>query len=422
VVSLPLGARQAYLLAHPAHIQHELQDRPDGYCKGAGIARIKPLFGEGLKTSEGALWRRQQRLMQPLFQWQRLLPWTDIITEATAALLARWEPSAAHGQPLDLGAALRDVTRGVMHHLLFGPAEGPDALAAGQALTLALGQLDRRVWAALPPPLWLPTRHNRQFLQARRTLSAYVQHCITERRRPGPATDDLLMRLCAARDETTGEGMSATQLHDEAVTLWVAGHTTVAAALVWTCSLLAQHPEAEHALQEELAAVLGGGRPTSRDLPRLRYTRLVIEEGLRLYPPTWVTARTPLADQELGGHRIPARSVLLLSPYVLQRHPAVWEHPERFDPERFTPERAVGRPRFAYFPFGGGPRRCIGQSLAMLEMQVILAMVAQAYELRFVPGPLLEPEARLTLRPRHRVLVTLRHRRHSSSEAEHTAR
>jgi cytochrome P450 len=422
VVSLPLGVRQAYLLAHPAHIQHVLQDQPDGYQKGAGIARIKPLFGDGLTTSEGALWRRQRRLMQPLFQGRRLLPRTDVITEATAAMLARWEPFAAHGQPLDLRAALRDLTQGIMRHLLFGPASGPDALAAGQALTQAVEQLDRRVWAALPPPLWLPTRHSRQFLQARRTLSAYVHRCITERRRPGPATDDLLMRLCAARDETTGEGMSATQLHDEAVTLWVAGHTTVAEALVWTCSLLAQHPEAEHALQEELAAVLGGGRPTSRDLPRLRYTRLVIEEVLRLYPPTWVTARTPPADQELGGHRIPARSVLLLSPYVLQRHPAFWEHPERFDPERFTPGRAPDRPRFAYFPFGGGPRRCIGQSLAMLEMQVILAMVAQAYELRFVPGPLLEPEARLTLRPRHRVLVTLRHRRHSSSEAEHTAR
>jgi cytochrome P450 len=153
--------------------------------------------------------------------------------------------------------------------------------------------------------------------------------------------------------------------------------------------------------------------PRSAPIARLRYTRLVIEEALRLYPPTWMTACTPLADQELGGHRISAGSVLLLNPYVLQRHPAFWEHPERFDPERFIPECSLGRPRFAYFPFGGGPRRCIGQRLAMLEMQVILAMVGQAYELRFVPGPLLEPEARLTLRPRHRVWVTLRYRRYS---------
>jgi cytochrome P450 len=160
-----------------------------------------------------------------------------------------------------------------------------------------------------------------------------------------------------------------------------------------------------------VAAALGCGRPPSRHLPRLRYTRLVIAESLRLYPPTWVTARTPTADDEIGGHRLPARSVLLLSPYVLHRHPDFWEHPERFAPERFTQERAIGRPRFAYFPFGGGPRRCIGRSLAMLKMQVILAMVAQAYELRLVPGHPVEPDARLTLRPRHGPWVTLRHRR-----------
>jgi cytochrome P450 len=413
VVSLPLGGRQAYLLAHPAHIQHVLQDQPDAYRKGASVARIKPLFGEGLTTSEGALWRRQRDLMRPLLQWQRLLPWADVIIEATSAMLARWEPLAAHGRPIDLGAALRDVTQAIMRHVLFGPAAGPHALAAGQALTRAAGQLDRRVWAVLPPPLWLPTRHNRQFLQARRTLDAYVHRCITERRRPGAVADDLLMMLCGARDDTTGERMSATQLRDEVVTLWIAGQTTVAAALVWTCFLLAQYPEAERALQVELATVLGGGHPTGRDLPRLRYTRQVIEESLRLFPPTWVTARTPTADDEIGGHRIPARSVLLLSPYVLHRHPAFWEHPERFDPERFMPGRVIARPHFAYFPFGGGPRRCIGQGLAMLEMQVILAMMAQAYEFRLVPGHPVVPDARITLRPRHGVLMTLRHRRHS---------
>ena len=174
--------------------------------------------------------------------------------------------------------------------------------------------------------------------------------------------------------------------------------------------VLAQYPEAAHTLQVELDAVLGGRLPTPQDLPRLRYTRLVLEESLRLYPPTWVTARTPLAADEIGDHALPAHAVLLLSPYVLQRHPAFWEYPEQFDPERFTPARAVGRPRFAYCPFGGGPRRCIGQNLAMLEMLVVLAMMAQAYELRLVPGHPVEPEALITLRPRHGLLMTLRHR------------
>jgi cytochrome P450 len=204
--------------------------------------------------------------------------------------------------------------------------------------------------------------------------------------------------------------MSLTQLRDEAVTFWAAGQTTVAAALVWTGYLLAQYPEAAHTLQAELDTVLGGRRPAPQDLPRLRYTRLVLAESLRLYPPTWVTARTPATTDEIGGHVLPAHALLLLSPYVVQRHPAFWERPEQFDPARFTPARAVDRPRFAYCPFGGGPRRCIGQNLALLEMLVVLAMMAQTYEFRLVPGHPVEPEARITLRPRHGLLVTLRHR------------
>ena len=411
VVSLPLGIRRAYLLAHPSPIQHVLQDQPDHYRKGVSVGRITPLFGEGLTTSEGVLWRRQRQLMQPLFQWQRLLPWTDVIAAATAAMLARWGPLAARGQPVELVAALRDLTRGVMRQILFGPDTRIDAQAAGQALTMAVGQLDRRVWAMLPAPLWLPTSHNRQLHRALHTLHAYVDRQIAEHRRAGQAAEDLLAMLMGARDGTTGAPMPACQLRDEAVTLWAAGQTTVAAALAWTWSLLAQHPEAAHTLQGELDTVLGGRRPTPQDLPHLRFTRLVLDESLRLYPPTWVTARSPSAADEIDGHRIPPHTVLLVSPYVLQRHPAFWEHPEQFDPERFTPARAAGRPRFAYFPFGGGPRRCIGQNLAMLEMLVILAIMAQAYELRLVPGHPVEPDARITLRPRDGILMTLRQRR-----------
>jgi cytochrome P450 len=410
MVSLPLGVRRAYLLAHPAHIQHVLQDQPDHYRKGVSVERVTPLFGEGLTTSEGGLWRRQRQLMQPLFQWPRLHPWTDVIAEATAAMFARWEPLAARSQPVELAAALRELTQGLMGQMLFGLDPRPDAQAAGQALTRAVGQLDRHVWAMVSAPRWLPTPQHRQLHQALRTLHAYVDRQIAEHSCPESTLDDLLTRLLAARDDTTGEGMSARQLRDEAVTLWVAGQTTVAAALAWTWYLLAQHPEAVSALQRELATVLDGRRPTSQDLPHLHFTRLVLAESLRLYPPTWVTVRTPSGADEIGGHAIPAHAVLLLSPYVVQRHPAFWEHPAQFDPERFTPARAVGRPRFAYFPFGGGPRRCIGQNLAMLEMLMVLAMMAQAYEFHLVPGHPVEPEARITLHPRHGLLMTLRHR------------
>jgi cytochrome P450 len=410
MVSLPLGVRRAYLLAHPAHIQHVLQDQPDHYRKGVSVGRVTPLFGKGLTTSEGGLWRRQRQLMQPLFQWPRLHPWTDVIAEATTAMFARWELLAARSQPIELAAALRELTQGLMGQMLFGLDPRPDAQAAGQALTRAVGQLDRHVWAIVSAPRWLPTPQHRQLHHALHTLHAYVDRQIAEHSRPESTVDDLLARLLAARDDTTGEGMSARQLRDEAVTLWVAGQTTVAAALAWTWYLLAQHPEAVSALQRELTTVLDGRRPTSQDLPHLHYTRLVLAESLRLYPPTWVTVRTPSGADTIGGHALPAHAVLLLSPYVLQRHPAFWEHPEQFDPERFTPARAVGRPRFAYFPFGGGPRRCVGQNLAMLEMLTVLAMMAQAYEFHLVPGHPVEPAALMTLRPCHGLRMMLRHR------------
>src|SRR5262245_41170362 len=242
VVSLPLGVRRAYLLAHPAHIQHVLQDQPDHYRKGGSVSRITPLFGEGLTTSEGALWRRQRQLMQPLFHRQQLLPWTDVIAEATAAMLARWEPLAVRGQPIELAAAIREVTAGIMRQILFGPDTTREAQAAGQALQTAVGALDHHVWALLPTPRWLPTRHNRQLQQALQTLDAYVYQRIADHRHLGPAADDLLARLLEACGDLMGAPMPATQLRDEVVTLWVAGQTTVAAALAWTGYLLAQHP------------------------------------------------------------------------------------------------------------------------------------------------------------------------------------
>jgi cytochrome P450 len=274
-------------------------------------------------------------------------------------------------------------------------------------LTTALGFINDRVWDVVALPLCLPTSRHRQFHQALRRLDSCVYRLIDERYRTGQRTEDLLSVLVGARDEVTGEPMSRTQLRDEVITLFIAGHMTATAALAWVWCLLALHPEVERQLQAELNAVLGGRTPTAQDLPLLPYTRMVIEEGMRLYPPTWATARTPLVDDEIGGYRIPARSIVLLSPYVLHRHPAFWEHPERFDPERFSQARSDARPRFAYFPFGGGRRLCIGQSLAMMELRLILAMVAQIYRLRLVPGTPVEPQPLVSLQPPDGLRMTL---------------
>jgi len=259
-------------------------------------------------------------------------------------------------------------------------------------------------------PERIPTPRNRRFLVARRKLDEAVYRLIAGRRRSGEDTGDLLSMLLAARDEETGEGMSDRQLRDEVVTILIAGYETTADALAWTWYLLGTHPEAGARLHAELAAVLAGRVPAVEDLPQLPYTRMVLQEAMRLYPPAWGLLRQAREDDEIRGYRIPARARIVISQYVVHRHPGFWEEPEQFDPERFAPGRAASRPPFAYFPFGGGQRMCIGNNFAMMEAQLILATVAQRYRLDLVPGHPVEPEPLITLRPRHGVLVTLHDR------------
>lgn len=250
------------------------------------------------------------------------------------------------------------------------------------------------------PPLSVPTPRNRRINAAIHTLDAIVQGLIQERRQRAIERGDVLSLLLLARDEETGQGMSDQQVRDEVMTLLFAGHETTSNLLAWTWFLLATHPEVEQRLQAELDAVLGGRLPTVEDLAHLPYGHRVLEETLRLYPPAWSLARKALVDDKVGGYVLPASTIILMSPYVTHRHPAFWEEPERFDPDRFTPERVAVRPRYAYFPFGGGPRQCIGNTFALMEAHLILATVAQRYRLRLVPDHPVEPQALLTLRPR----------------------
>jgi cytochrome P450 len=234
---------------------------------------------------------------------------------------------------------------------------------------------------------------------------------LTERgRAPEAEPKDLLARLISARDTETGGGMTAKEVRDQVVTIFMAGHETTAQALSWTFYLLSQHPDVEGKLHDELAAVLPGRTPHYEDLADLRYTRMVIEESMRLFPPAHIMGRQPISDDEVLGHRIPAGSTVLIVPWLLHRKPALWENPDCFDPERFAPERVARRPRFAYIPFGAGPRICIGAAFAMAEAMVILATIAQRYRLRLKPGFLVEPQGLITLRPRYGLRMTLERR------------
>jgi cytochrome P450 len=256
-------------------------------------------------------------------------------------------------------------------------------------------------------PANFPTTQNRRFRQAIVNAERIVYDLIAERRRGAGSTDDLLSLLMAARDEETGEGLSDTELRDQALTIIGAGYETTTQALVWTWYLLAKHPEVENRLHAEISEVIGGRTPTFEDLPSLKYTLMVFQEAMRLYPPIWMMTRAAIETDEIGGYRVPANSEILLLPYITHRHSEYWENPEEFFPEHFLPEKVAARPRFAYFPFGGGSRQCIGNNFALMEAQLIIATVAQKYRLRLRDERMIEPETSVTLRPRGGIKMTL---------------
>ena len=262
----------------------------------------------------------------------------------------------------------------------------------------------------IPLPRWVPRRPLRR---ARDIFSAFdrkIEGMIADRRASGAARQDLLARLLAARDEETGASLSAKEIRDEVITVFMAGHETTSLALTWAFYLLSQHPQVEAKLVEELGAVLKGRSAQAEDVPKLRYTRMVIDEALRLYPPAHTLAREAIAADELAGHRIPAGATVYIVPWLLHRHRRWWDQPERFDPERFQPERSNERPRFVYMPFGAGPRICVGAAFAVTEAVLLLATIAQRYRLRLKPGHKVEPRGLITLRPRDGVAMLLERR------------
>jgi cytochrome P450 len=400
VVLLRMGPVHLYILFHPDHARHVLQENHQNYVKGPIIARTKVLIGEGLFTSEGAFWRRQRRLAQPAFHRARVAGLVDTMVQATAERLARWAEPAARGEVVDVAAEMSELTLTVVGRTLFGRDLSEQAAAAGRALRDALEFTAERTMSYIALPLALPTPRHRTFRRALGVLDGVVFDVIAARRGDGVDRGDLLSMLMLARDDETGEGMTPLQLRDEVMTFFLAGHETTAVALAWTWYLLAQHPEIAARVVAEVDDVLGDRPPAFDDLPRLRLARMAVEEAMRLYPPVWGIGRQALRDDSVGGYRLPAGAVVNLSPYVTQRHPGFWPDPERFDPERFTPEQVAARPRFSYFPFSGGPRQCIGEAFAVVEAQIVVAMVIQRFRLGLRAGQVAEPEVHLTLRPR----------------------
>ncbi|HEU4677065.1 MAG TPA: cytochrome P450 [Motilibacteraceae bacterium] len=408
VVQFPLPTSVALSVNDPAAARRVLQDNHRGYDKGTVQYRtLSVVTGNGLLTSDGELWRRQRRLVQPAFHSRTLAAVGERTAEAAARQLDRWA-AVPDGEVVDVDAAMMHTTLDVVGHALFSTDLGASSDTLVASVLAALDAVVARARSPLPLPLTWPTPGNARMRRAITTLDRAVLAMVDARResyrRSEQSRGDLLDLLLAARDEGAGEGMDDRQLRDEIITLVIAGHETVASALSWAFHLLAGADEARERLRAEAVGVLGEGArrrsPSVADLPRLPWARAVLEETLRLYPPAWVVSRRSLADDELAGVRVPAGALVLVSPWVLQRDGRSWPDPLRFDPARFLPG-APEPPRGAYLPFGAGPRLCVGREFALVEGTLLLASFAAAAELTRPPGAApVEPDALVTVRPR----------------------
>jgi cytochrome P450 len=405
-----LGPLLFHQVAHPDHVRRVLLDNARNYPRSWYYGRTKVVAGEGLVNTEGAAWRRLRRMSQPAFHHRRIVGLVDSMTEAIGAMLDRWSEHARNNRgPLDVAAEFTALTLGIAGRALLGIDLLGEAERVGRAVTTSLDYLEHWLTHLLAPPLGVPTPRNLKARKALREFDELIAGILAARRRdPRRDAGDLLAMLLSARDEETGEGLTDRELRDQLITFFVAGHESTAVALSWTVALLCRHPEVDDRLRAELNGGLGGRIPGADDLPRLALARRVIEESLRIYPPVYAVARDAMAEDEIGGYRIPARSMVILSPYVTHRHPDFWPDPEAFDPDRFLPERAGDRPRFAWFPFLGGPHQCIGEEFAMTEMILAISMLVQAFRFELAPGARVELRPVLSLRPRNGVPVILR--------------
>jgi cytochrome P450 len=394
----------SFLINKPEYIEHVLLTNHANYRKSYFTRNLLgPLLGNGLLTGEGELWRRQRRIAAPAFHARRTAEFVATMAACTQTMLRRWRARSA---PFDVAAEMTALTLDIIARTMFS-TEVADEVEAVRRLTDVVVNLHPSLLDLFGFPQWIPRPQPKPYRAAVAAFEALVARFLAERRGGKVERGDLFSMLLAARDAETGEGMSERQLRDEILTIFLAGHETTANALSWTWYLLAQHPQAQARLHQELDRVLGGRTPSFADLAALSWTRMVIEEAMRLYPPAHTIARRAIAEDVIGGVRVPPGASVTISMYVTHRNPSLWPDPERFDPERFAPAAVAGRHRFAYLPFGGGPRICIGNGFAMAEAQVILAMVAQRYRLRLAEDHAVEPIGLITLRPKNGLWVTL---------------
>ncbi|GHJ96533.1 cytochrome P450 [Streptomyces sp. NE5-10] len=409
-VRVNMGPKKLYVFNRPDYAKHVLADNAANYHKGIGLVESRKVLGDGLLTSEGELWRKQRRTVQPAFKPGRIAAQAGAVAEESGRLveLLRGRPGDT---PVDVLQEVTGFTLGVLGRTLMDTSlEGHDGIAHAFEAVQDQAMFDMVTQGLVPT--WLPFGTQRRFRAARRELTRTVDELVADRgarMSEDDGADDAFARMIlAARahpDPATGRRL----LQEELVTLLLAGHETTASTLGWTLLLLARHPHVRDLVREEARAVLAGGRlPDAEDLHKLEYTTQVVQEAMRLYPPVWILPRIAQEADEVGGFTVSAGSDVLVCPYTMHRHPDLWDDPERFDPGRFDPSRVANRPRYAYIPFGAGPRFCVGSNLGMMEAVFATALVTRDLDLAVVPGHEGVAEPMMSLRMRGGLPMTVR--------------
>ena len=407
VVRFPLWPGRALIIGStPEFAQHVLQDHHRNYKKAVTYSFLEPVVGKGLLTSEGDFWLRQRRLVAPIFHRRRVRQYARTMVETTQELLEDWE-RLDDGENLDVSQAMSQVTLSIAGKLLFNRDIGRDSDWIGDAMLFLFRDANRRITSLVSMPRSVPTPHNRKVKQALESLEELVYDMIDERRGRAENYDDLLSTFMLARDEDTGEQMSDIQIRDELLTFMLAGHETTSNLLSWALYLLSTHPHVRRRLEKEVDDSLDGEMPTVESVRHLEYLEQVIDETLRMYPPAWTVDREPIEDDEIHGYHIPAGSVLSVGPYFVHHNPDIWDNPEGFDPDRFAPGAEGPEHRYAHFPFGGGPRMCVGADFAIMEAKLILASIVSRFHLDLTLDHKVEREGTVTLYPRYGIDMAL---------------
>jgi cytochrome P450 len=406
-VRLRLGPKSLHFFNHPDHAKHVLIDNSGNYLKGIGLVHARRALGDGLLTSEGELWKAQRKTIQPVFKAKRIAGKTEVVAQEAAGLVARLRRHQ-DGEPLDIREEMTGLTLGVLGRTLLDADLGAFE-SIGESFEVVQDQAIFEMMSLSAVPTWIPLPKQLRFRRARADLDRIVARLAAERAaHPTAEGDDILSRLIEATKREPDARAGHQRMRDELVTLLLAGHETTASTLSWTFYLIDRYPQVWERLHAEAVEVLGDRLPTYEDLSKLKYTLMVIHEVMRLYPPVWLLPRQAREEDEIGGYRVAAGADVVICPYTLHRHPEFWESPEHFDPDRFDQHRAAGRPRYAYIPFGAGPRVCVGQSLALLEATIVIASVVRELRLAMVPGYDVRAEPMLTLRVRGGLPMTVR--------------